>query len=169
MLLHDSRRMRAPDDAGDLVLLEDQDRATWDHAGIDEALLLVPERAPRAAAGRGPYALQAAIAALHARSATRPPTPIGRRSPRCSRSCCAGSPSPVIALNHAVAIAMWEGPGRGLPWIDGLEQRASSPAITCWHAARADLLRRLGRPEEAADRVSCALSPTSAPSPSGGI
>ena len=160
MLLHDSRRDARTDAAGDLVLLEDQDRATWDRAQIDEALVLVPE-ALRAATtagprgGPGPYALQSAIAALHA-SAPRAADTDWPQIAALFGELMRRHPSPVIALNHAVAIAMWRGPAAGLPLIEALKQDLTDYHL--WHAARADLLRRLGRTREAATAYRGALA-----------
>jgi RNA polymerase sigma-70 factor (ECF subfamily) len=161
MLLHDSRRDARTDAGGDLVLLEDQDRATWDRAQIDEALALVP---PALRGGPGPYgqrtgpgsyALQAAIAALHAAAARAADTDwpqiaglFGELSRR--------YPSPVVALNHAVAIAMWRGPEAALPLLDELKGELADYHL--WHAARADMLRRLGRTKEAATAYRAALA-----------
>lgn len=156
MLLHDSRRDVRTDAAGDLVLLEDQDRASWDRAQIDEALLLVPAALRGGSRdGPGPYALQAAIAALHAsapRAAATDWPQIAALFAELSRR----HPSPVIALNHAVAIAMWRGPAAGLPLIDALKDDLTDYHL--WHAARADLLRRLGRTKEAAAAYRAALA-----------
>jgi RNA polymerase sigma-70 factor (ECF subfamily) len=144
MLLHDSRRDARTDAAGDLVLLEDQDRTRWDRAQIDEALALVP---PALRGGPGPYALQAAIAALHASAPTAAETDwpqIAALFGELHRR----QPTAVIALNQAVAIAMWRGPAAGLPLVDAL--RAELADYHLWHAARAELLRRLDRRPEAA-------------------
>ena len=151
MLLHDSRRDARTDAAGDLVLLEDQDRARWDRAQIDEALVLVPA-ALRGGAGR--YALQAAIAALHAsapRAADTDWPQIAALFAELERQ----HPTPVVALNHAVAVAMAQGPAAGLPRIDALESELAEYHL--WHAARADLLRRLGKTREAAAAYRAAL------------
>jgi RNA polymerase sigma-70 factor (ECF subfamily) len=160
MLLHDSRRDARTDPAGDLVLLEDQDRATWDRSHIDEALLLVPEALRGASAGGtrtgpGPYALQAAIAALHA-SAPRAADTDWPQIAALFGELMRRHPSPVIALNHAVAIAMWRGPAVGLPLIDALEGELADYHL--WHAARADLLRRLGKTKKAATAYRAALA-----------
>ncbi|MBL9012706.1 MAG: sigma-70 family RNA polymerase sigma factor [Myxococcales bacterium] len=143
MLLHDSRRDARTDAAGDLVLLEDQDRSRWDRAQIDEALALVP---PALVGGAGPYALQAAIAALHASAPTAAETDWPQIAALFARL-AQRAPSPVVALNYAVAIAMAHGPAAGLPHIDGLEPQLAGYHL--WHAARADLLRRLGKLREA--------------------
>jgi RNA polymerase sigma-70 factor, ECF subfamily len=144
MLLHDARRAARTDAAGELVLLEDQDRARWDRAQIDEALALVPEALR---AGPGAYALQAAIAALHASA----PTAAATDWPQIAAlfdELLARYPSPVVALNRAVAIAMRDGPAAALPLVDALAPELD--AYHLWHAARADLLRRLGRHADAA-------------------
>jgi RNA polymerase sigma-70 factor (ECF subfamily) len=141
MLLHDSRRDARTDAQGDLVLLEDQDRARWDRAEIDEALALVPAALR---GGRGPYPIEAAIAALHASA----PTAADTDWPQIAalfHELYRRKPTPIVALNRAVAIAMWQGPADGLALIDPLEL----DGYHLWHAARADLLRRLGRTREA--------------------
>ncbi|EWM10609.1 RNA polymerase sigma factor [Kutzneria sp. 744] len=140
MLLHDSRSAARFGPDGDVVLLEDQDRSRWDGVEIVEAVGVL-DRA--LALGRpGPYQLQAAIAALH----TRPETDWAAISALYGQLLMV-SPSPVVALNHAVAVAMATTPDEGLALIDritGLDR------YHLWHAARADLLRRLGRKNEAA-------------------
>jgi RNA polymerase sigma-70 factor (ECF subfamily) len=141
MLLHDSRRDARTDADGDVVLLEDQDRARWDRAEIDEALALVPSALR---GGRGPYPIEAAIAALHASA----PTAADTDWPQIAalfHELYRRKPTPIVALNRAVAIAMWQGPAEGLALIDPLEL----DSYHLWHAARADLLRRLGRTREA--------------------
>lgn len=151
MLLHDSRRDARTDAAGDLVLLEDQDRARWDRRQIDEALVLVPA-ALRGGAGR--YALQAAIAAHHAAA----PSAADTDWPQIAalfEALARVHPTPVVALNHAVAIAMAHGPAAGLTQIDALESELAEYHL--WHAARADLLRRLGRTRAAAAAYRAAL------------
>jgi RNA polymerase sigma-70 factor, ECF subfamily len=152
MLLHDSRRDARTDEHGDLVLLEDQDRTRWDRAQIDEALRLVPIALR---GGPGPYSLQAAIAALHASApragATDWPQIAGLFDELLRRR-----PTPIIQLNRAVAIAMWQGPEAGLALIDRLADELSGYHL--WHAARADLLRRLARHGEAAASYRAALA-----------
>ena len=142
-LLHDSRRAARVDDAGELVLLEDQDRSLWDRDQIEEGL----ELTRRALAGPPrPYALQAAIAAEHAGARTASETDWARIR-RLYDWLAFVSPSPVVELNRAVAAAMAEGPERGLEMlerIDGLD------SYQHYHSARGDLLRRAGRPREAA-------------------
>jgi predicted RNA polymerase sigma factor len=143
MLLQDSRRDARLDEAGELVLLEEQDRALWDEAEIREGMALVDEALRR---GGGRYALQAAIAAEHARAASASETDWARIAALYARLARL-DPSPVVELNRAVAVALAERPERGLELvdaIDGLER------YHLYHATRADLLRRLGRVEEAA-------------------
>ncbi len=155
MLLHDSRRAARVSAAGDVVLLEDQDRARWDRAEIDEGLVLV-ETALRA----GPpdaYALQAAIAALHARAASAADTDWAQIAALYA-TLHDLSPSPVVRLNHAVAVAMSEGPESGLRLLDALVAEGALPAFHLLAAARADMLRRLGRHAEAADAYRAALA-----------
>ena len=144
MLLHDARRETRTDANGDVVLLEDQDRSRWNRAQIDEALALVPTALR---GGRGPYPIEAAIAALHASAAT----PAETDWPQIAalfHELYRRKPTPVVAMNRAVAIAMWQGPAEGLALLD--ELGAALAHFHLWHAARADLLRRLGRTDEAA-------------------
>jgi RNA polymerase sigma-70 factor (ECF subfamily) len=146
MLLHDSRRDARADEAGDLVVLEDQDRRRWDREQIGEALPLV-EEALRG--GPGPFALQAAIAALHCQAARAEQTDwpqIVRLYDVLERV----QPSPIVSLNRAVAIAMVDGPQRSLALVDALAAAGDLDGYHLLHAARADLLRRLGRTPEAA-------------------
>jgi RNA polymerase sigma-70 factor (ECF subfamily) len=155
LLLHDSRRDARTTAGGDLVLLEDQDRSRWDRAEIAEGVALT-ERALRAGPP-GPYALQAAIAALHA-EAPRPEATDWRQIHLLYHELLRRAPSPVVALNHAVAAAMADGPERGLALVDEL---AGVPELRDYHllpAARADLLRRLGRFVEAAGAYREALA-----------
>jgi len=138
MLLQDSRRAARLDEAGDLVLLDEQDRSLWDRTQIEEGRALV-ERALRR--GRpGPYQLQAAIAACHGDESDW--VEIAALYDRLLRM----APSPVVALNRAVAVAMADGIEAGLALVERLEGLDGYPP---YHAARADLLRRLGRREEA--------------------
>ncbi|MES2644494.1 MAG: DUF6596 domain-containing protein [Myxococcota bacterium] len=141
--LQHARRAARTDAEGELVLLDAQDRTRWDAAAIAEGL----EVLERAAALRhtGPYQLQAAIAAVHARAATADQT-CWWAIVRLYDGLLALTPSPVVALNRAVAVAMAEGPARGLVLLDELDTLGD---YHLWHAARADLLRRLGRREEA--------------------
>jgi RNA polymerase sigma-70 factor, ECF subfamily len=146
MLLHDARRDTRVDEAGELVLLEDQDRSRWHHSQIAEGLERV-ERALRAG-GATSYSLQAAIAALHARAPTAGATDwaqIAVLYAELVRRC----PTPVVRLNHAVALAMLHGPERGLALLEELP-RAELAHHHLFYAARADLLRRAGRRGDAA-------------------
>lgn len=144
MLLHHARRHARSDAAGDLILLEDQDRALWDRALIEEGLPLVEEALRR---GPGPYGIQAAIAALHARAARAEDTDwpqIGALY----RELLHRAGSPVIALNHAAAVAMVKGPETGLAFMAPLATELDGYHL--FHAARADLHRRAGARAEAA-------------------
>jgi len=146
MLLHDARREARVAADGSLVLLEDQDRSRWDEGWIAEGLERV-ERALRA--GRaGPYALQASIAALHVR-AERPSETDWRQIAGLYDLLLRVLPTPVVELNRAVAVAMVDGPERGLLLLDALEARGELRGYHLLPAARADLLRRLGRMDEA--------------------
>jgi RNA polymerase sigma-70 factor (ECF subfamily) len=144
MLLTHARRASRTDAAGELVLLEDQDRSRWDHDAIDEGLAIL-ERA--AALGTtGAYQLQAAIAALHDR-APRPEDTDWPQIASLYAVLARIEPTPVIHLNRGVAVAMADGPAAGLAIVDPLE--AELDGYHLFHAARADLLRRLGRSAEA--------------------
>jgi RNA polymerase sigma-70 factor (ECF subfamily) len=151
MLLHHSRRDARLDAAGDLVLLEDQDRSLWRRGELDQGLALA-ERAGAAA----PYAIQAAIAAEHARAARAGDTDWRRIAALYDRL-DASAPSPVVTLNRAVAVAMAEGPERGLELLDGLAETGQLDDYRLLHSARADLLRRLGRDADAAAAYTRAL------------
>jgi RNA polymerase sigma-70 factor (ECF subfamily) len=154
MLLHDSRRRARFDAAGDLVVLEEQDRTLWDRAGIAEALPLV-EEALRG--GASAFALQAAIAALHCQAARAEDTDwpqIVLLYDRLERA----HPSPIVSLNRAVAVAMVEGPHAGLALLDALTSGGLLDEYHLLHAARADLLRRAGAPAEAADSYARAIA-----------
>ena len=146
MLLHESRRAARVSAEGELVLLEQQDRSTWNHALIREGIALVE----RALATRrfGPYTLQAAIAAVHAEART-PEETDWRQICALYAALMAMQPSPVVELNRAAAIAMHEGPAAGLALIDALIARGELRDYHLVHAARADLFRRLGRWQEA--------------------
>jgi RNA polymerase sigma-70 factor (ECF subfamily) len=144
LLLHDSRAAARYSGSGDVVLLEDQDRSRWDRAEIAEAVTLL-DRALRFGTP-GAYQLQAAIAALHAMAASPDQTDWPRIATLYAEL-LAVTPSPVVALNHAVAVAMAFAPADGLSLIDRIDGLERYHLL---HAARADLLRRLGRTEEAA-------------------
>jgi RNA polymerase sigma-70 factor (ECF subfamily) len=153
MLLHDSRRNARLDQAGDLVLLEEQDRSLWDRDQIAEALPLV-EEALRGEAG--PFALQAAISAVHCQAVRSEETDwpqIVRLYDELERL----QPSPVVSLNRAVAVAMVEGPLQGLALIDELAAGGYLDGYHLFYAARADLLRRIGSKGEAAKSYQRAL------------
>jgi len=153
MLLHDSRRAARLDEAGDLVVLEEQDRGRWDRGQIDEALPLV-EEALRG--GPGPFALQAAIAALHCQAARAEETDwpqIVRLYELLERV----QPSAVVSLNRAVAIAMVDGPRPALALVDALATSGDLEGYHLLHATRADLLRRLGSAADAAKSYARAL------------
>jgi RNA polymerase sigma-70 factor (ECF subfamily) len=154
MLLHDARRATRTTAAGDLVLLEDQERSRWDRAQIEEGLALAAFAlaSPRP----GPYALQAAIAAEHARAAHVEATDWAAIA-RLYDALAALRPSPVVELNRAVAIAMAEGPAAGLARLDELEQAGALAGYHLFWSAKADLLRRLDRRADAADAYRRAL------------
>src|SRR5713226_9272652 len=145
MLLHDSRRDARVDEAGDLVVLEEQDRTRWNQAQISEALPLVGEALRR---GPGPFALQAAIAAEHCR-ATRAEETDWPQIVRLYDLLERAQPSPIVSLNRAVAVAMMAGPRAGLALIDALAATGDLDEYHLLHAARADLLRRIGSKAEA--------------------
>jgi RNA polymerase sigma-70 factor (ECF subfamily) len=154
MLLHDARREARLDEAGDLVLLAEQDRRRWNQRQIAEALPLV-EEALRG--GPGPYALQAAIAALHCQAAQAEDTDwpqIVRLYELLERV----QPSPIVSLNRAAAVAMVHGPRPALAIIDRLAATGELDRYHLLHATRADLLRRLGLPAEAAKSYAEALA-----------
>ena len=158
MLLHDARRAGRETAGGDIVLLEEQDRTLWDHRQIAEGLRLV-EEALRMPGRPQSYAVQAAIAALHARAPNYNDTDWPQ---------IAGlyevllriSPSPVIELNHAAVVSMVDGPARALDLIDALEARGSLRGYALMPAVRADLLRRLGRRDAAREAYRAATSAT---------
>ena len=154
MLLHDARRDARLDAAGDLVVLEEQDRSRWNQPQIAEALPLV-EEALRG--GAGPYALQAAIAAEHCRAA-RPEETNWRQIVRLYDLLERLQPSPVVSLNRAVAVAMADEPRPALVIVDALAAAGDLDNYHLLHATRADLLRRIGSPEEAAKSYQRALA-----------
>ena len=158
MLLHDARRAGRETAGGDIVLLEEQDRGLWDHAQIAEGLALV-EGALLLPGPPESYAVQAAIAALHARAPNYGDTDWPQ---------IAGlyevllriRPSPVIELNHAAAVSMVDGPARALDLIGALEARGGLNGYELLPAVRADLLRRLGRFEAAREAYLAATAAT---------
>jgi RNA polymerase sigma-70 factor, ECF subfamily len=155
MLLHESRRAARTNADGEVILLDDQDRSLWNQAQIAEGSALVQ----RALSVRevGPYAIQAAIAAVHAGAATADQTDwdeiVGLYDLLAS-----GDSSPVIALNRAVAVAMRDGPAAGLALIDGILDGGDLKDYRLAHAARAELCRRLGRTADARASFERALS-----------
>ena len=154
MLLHDARRDARLDAAGDLVVMEEQDRSRWNKKQIAEALPLADE-ALRATPG--PFALQAGIAAMHCRGARAEDTDwreIVKLYDRLERV----QPSPIVSLNRAVAVAMADGPRAGLTLIDALAATNDLDDYHLLHAARADLLRRAGSNDEAAKSYLRALA-----------
>ncbi len=158
MLLHDARRAGRATVGGDIVLLEEQDRSLWDWQQISEGLRLV-EEALRVPGRPQSYAVQAAIAALHARASSYQDTDWPQ---------IAGlyevllriDPSPVVELNHAAAVSMVDGPARALALIDALQARGGLAGYDLLPAVRADLLRRLGRNEAAREAYLAATAAT---------
>lgn len=153
MLLHDARRDARLDTTGEVVLLQEQDRSRWDRQQINEAQPLVEESFRR---GPGPYALQAAIAALHCNAAraedTDWPQILGLYD-QLERL----QPSPIVSLNRAVAVAMVSGPTAALEVVEGLAA-GDLENYHLLHAVRADFLRRIGSKEEAAKSYRRALA-----------
>jgi RNA polymerase sigma-70 factor (ECF subfamily) len=154
MLLQDARRDARLDAAGDLIILEEQDRRRWDQAQIAEALPLV-EEAFRG--GPGAFAVQAAIAALHCQAA-RPEDTDWPQILRLYDLLERLQPSPIVSLNRAVAVAMVRGPQAALALIDALAASGDLDDYHLLHAARADLLRRAGSPVPAAESYARALA-----------
>jgi len=154
MLLHDARRATRIDAAGGLIPLEEQDRSRWQRDEIAEGLAILEAALRRRR--RGPYQLQAAIAALHA-EAKRAEATDWEQIAVLYAGLLSEQPSPVVELNAAVALAMARGPEQGLAWIERLEQGGELAGYHLLPAARADLLRRLGRSKEAAAFYRAAL------------
>jgi len=153
MLLHDSRREARLDEDNNLVVLEEQDRTLWNRSQIDEALALVEE----ALRGEpGPFALEAAIAAEHCKAARAEDTNWAQIVTLYDLLEQV-MPSPIVSLNRAVAIAMAKGPQPALDLIDQLSASGELDDYHLLHAARADMLRRLGANEEAAESYKTAL------------
>jgi len=157
MLLHESRRATRTSPDGDLILLENQDRARWNREQIAEGVALVEQ----ALSSRrfGPYTLQAAIAAVHAEAADAAATDwaqiVGLYD-----VLLRVEPSPIVALNRAVAVAMRDGPAAGLTLIDAILARGELADYRLAHAARADLCRRLGQTDDARASYERALALT---------
>jgi RNA polymerase sigma-70 factor, ECF subfamily len=158
MLLHDARRASRTSDSGDVVLLENQDRSQWDRQEIAEGLSLV-DRSLSIRGQVSSYAVQAAIAALHVRAedsrTTDWPQIVGLYEVLLRLQ-----PTPVIELNHAVAVSMADGPARALDLIDSLAARGRCTQYHLLHAARGRLLQKLGRMNEAREAYRAALSTT---------
>ena len=155
MLLHDARRSTRIDATGALIPLEEQDRSHWQRDEIAEGLAILEAALRRRR--RGPYQLQAAIAALHA-EAERAEATDWEQIAVLYAGLLNEQPSPVVELNAAVALAMARGPEPGLAWIARLEQGGELAGYHLLPAARADLLRRLGRAKEAAASYRAALA-----------
>lgn len=160
MLLHEARRATRIDAAGDIVLLEDQDRSLWDRGLIAEAERLIA----RAVAQRrlGPFLIQAMIAAQHAAAPTFAQTDWAEIA-ALYRTLLHADPSPVAALNHAVSIGMRDGPEAGFSGIDAVMAEGTLKTYYLAHAARTDMLRRLGRRDEAKEAYARALALTRQP------
>jgi RNA polymerase sigma-70 factor (ECF subfamily) len=157
MLLHDARREARVGGGGELILLENQDRSRWNAAWIAEGQALIEQAL---AMGRpGPYQVQAAIASLHDDAATPADTDWAQIAGLYA-SLMRMSASPVVELNLAVAIAMRDGPATGLAMMDGISASGALDGYSYFHAARADLLRRLERWSEASNAYRRALELT---------
>jgi len=157
MLLQESRRAARTSQAGDLILLEDQDRSLWNRAYIAEGLALVQQSL--SSRRFGPYTLQAAIAAVHAEAPTASATKWAQIVGLYDLLARA-APSPVIELNRAVAVAMRDGPAAGLELIDAILARGELANYHLVHSARADLCRRLGKAADARSAYERALALT---------
>ncbi|HJP78106.1 MAG TPA: sigma-70 family RNA polymerase sigma factor [Pseudonocardiaceae bacterium] len=151
MLLHNARNIGRTDEAGDLVLLPDQDRSRWDRAQIEEGFALLTSALRRGNVGQ--YQIQAAIAGAHAR-AESPEDTDWPQIARLYGHLATINPSPIVELNRAVAVAIADGPAAGLSILDTIDL----PVYHLLPATRADLLRRLGRTSEAADAYRAALA-----------
>jgi len=157
MLLHDSRRAARTSASGELILLDDQDRSLWNRNQIEEGARLV--QLALASRRFGPYAIQAAIAAVHA-SAPNPSATDWTQIVGLYDMLSRADSSPVIALNRAVAIAMRDGPAAGLALIDAILDRGDLQEYRFAHSARAELCRRLGRISAARESYERALALT---------
>jgi RNA polymerase sigma-70 factor (ECF subfamily) len=160
MLLHDARREARVDPAGELVLLADQDRTRWNEPEIRDGIRLLDRAVRRGPPG--PYRLQASIAALHAAAPAAEATD-WRRIVDVYDQLNRVAPSPVVALNRAVAVAMLEGPEAGLACMDELAALGSLDGYHLFHASRADLLRRLGQAADATAAYRRAMELTANP------
>jgi RNA polymerase sigma-70 factor, ECF subfamily len=159
MLLHDSRRAARTSPNGDLILLEDQDRALWNRNQITEGVSLVARARALASGQVGPYTIQAAIATVHAQAPSAAATDWGHIVALYDLLLQA-HPSPVVELNRAVAVAMRDNPEAGLALVDAILARRELENYHLAHAARADLCRRLGRTAEARTSYERALNLT---------
>ncbi|MGH8461956.1 MAG: RNA polymerase sigma factor [Stenotrophobium sp.] len=157
MLLHDSRRLARVSGDGELVLLDEQDRALWNSAQIEEGAALV--RRSLVSRRFGPYTLQAAIAAVHAQAPAASATDWGQIV-ELYGVLMEMEPSPIVELNRAVAVAMRDGAQAGLALVDAVLERGELADYRLAHAARADLCRRLGRKAEARAAYEQALALT---------
>jgi RNA polymerase sigma-70 factor (ECF subfamily) len=153
MLLHDSRRETRLDAAGDLVVLADQDRTRWDQVKIDEGIAIL--ESAMGLLNSGPYQVQAAISALHAEAPT-PDATDWQQIAALYHTLAIMTPAMVVEVNRAVAVAMAEGPQAGLALLLRLDGEAD--AFYPYHAARADLLRRTGQVEAAAEAYERAIA-----------
>jgi RNA polymerase sigma-70 factor (ECF subfamily) len=155
MLLHDARRAARVSNSGDVILLDDQDRRLWNRVQIEEGLALV-ERSLRNPGPVSHYAVQAAIAALHSRAACKDDTDwpqiVGLYAVLLRLH-----PTPVVELNHAVAVSMVDGAAQALDLVDSLAARGAFQEYHLLHAVRANLLQRLGRIDEARKAYQTAL------------
>jgi RNA polymerase sigma-70 factor (ECF subfamily) len=161
MLLHDARRASRLSPLGTLVPLEEQDRSGWDRGQIDEGTAVLDDALRRRQPG--PYQVQAAIAACHATAADATSTDWAQIEQLYARLLDMVG-SPVVALNRAVAVAMARGPAAGLDLVDALELSGDLHGYYLLPATRADLLRRLGRNDDAASAYRAAMqaAPTDA-------
>jgi RNA polymerase sigma-70 factor (ECF subfamily) len=157
MLLQDSRREARVNDEGDLVTLEEQDRSRWDAREIEEGVRLVQSVLPLRRVGK--HQLQAAIAAVHAEAKTADETD-WRQIVALYEELMRITASPIVALNHAAAVAMDQGCERGLRFIEAANENGALQNYYLFHASRADLLRRLRRFDEAVVAYETALSLT---------
>jgi RNA polymerase sigma-70 factor (ECF subfamily) len=156
MLLHDARRDARTTPDGDAILLESQDRARWDKAQIAEGVSRI-EAVLRALVRPSTYAVQAAIAALHMRAERYADTDWPQIA-ALYEVLMRIHPSPVIELNHAVAVSMVDGPERALRLVDSIDKRGDLDGYHMLPAVRGDLLRRMGRREDAIEAYRAALS-----------
>ena len=158
LLLTDARRATRVDATGDLVLLEDQDRSRWDRQRLDEGAAVLARHPLQGPVG--PYRVQAEIAAAHALAPSYADTDWPSIVALYDLALRVSPGSPVVALNRAVAVAMADGPEAGLVLVDDLVDEGSLDRYGLLHATRADLLRRLGRRDEAASAYDEAMRHT---------